>query len=436
MFRILFVYAPTTKLEGTSARFEGVIIREPEIRDEWTVYTLEGRHSMMKGKFKCNIILSDSSYNIGDRLNVNISSRIEDDKYRNNNLADGIYLSTYVKEIKDVSVAASPFYHTLGKLREFIKTKIYSVCKDDTGGVMLALLTGNRQFISDSLYEKTKICGVTHILVVSGLHVGILSGVLLKFLSKIKLKQKISVIICLLLLFLLVALCDFHSSAIRSVIMGTIMLLGTLISRRADPLNSLGFAVTVMTLINPFIAGSPSFLLSVFATFGVIFLAPMLEYLTYELKLRGRFARILNGAFDIIIVSVSATVCILPISTFYFGYISPLSAPVTVLIGLAVEFSLVLSALGVILSSIPFIKIIAIPVFYIAGIFTKYINLVIDFFGNFSFLLIDIDPKHSNLTFIFSSLLILTVWILYNNKKLKERKKNDAAEREDSKKLS
>ncbi len=432
IFSVSCVYTPIQELKGTTAKFEGTIIREPEHSGEWTVYTLKGKHSMLKGDLKCNIVTRDNIYNIGDRLNITVTLEPIENEYKNSNFADGVFLSSYIKTVNEVKTGHSPFYQNLGKLRGYIKNQIYSVCDGDIGGVMLALVTGNREFISDSLYEKTKVCGVTHIMVVSGLHVGILSGILLKVLSKLKVKRRISVFLCFVLFLSLIALCDFHTSAIRSVVMSSVMLSGSLISRRADPLNSLGFAVTVMALVNPFIAGSPSFLLSVFATFGVVFLSPMIQYLIAFLRLKGKFGRYLNSILDMIIVAVSATVCILPISTYYFGYVSPLSPLVIVLIGLAVEVTLILSTLGIVLSAIPFIKIISGMIFYIGGISTRYTNSVINFFGDFDNLIIYIDPKLSNFAFIFSSLLIFTVALLYNNKKRKERKKDDAAKREDS----
>ena len=264
-------------------------------------------------------------------------------------------------------------------------------------------------------------------MVVSGLHVGILSGILLKFLSKLKIKRKFSVTLCFALFLLLIALCDFHTSAIRSVVMSSVMLLGSLINRKAAPLNSLGLAVTVMTLVNPFIAGSPSFLLSVFATFGVVFVYPMLQYLLAPLRMKGKLGRYLNVILDMTIVATSATICILPVSTYYFGYISPLSPLVTVLIGFAVESALILSALGIILSPVPFVSVVADAIIYLANISTGYINSVMNFFGDFDNLIIYIDPKLWFFTFLFSSLLIFAVRLLYNNKKRQERKKNDAA---------
>ena len=427
VFFVSCVYAPLQSLCGTTADFEGTVIREPEHNGKWTVYTLKGKHSMLKGDLKCTVVTNDNVYNVGDRLNITVTLKPLDAKYKNNGLADGIFLSSYIKTANEIKIGSSPFYQSLGEIRTYIKNQIYSNSVEDTGGVMFALLTGNREFIPDSLYDKTKVCGVTHVMVVSGLHVGILSGILLKFLSKLKIKRKFSVTLCFALFLLLIALCDFHTSAIRSVVMSSVMLLGSLINRKADPLNSLGLAVTVMTLVNPFIAGSPSFLLSVFATFGVVFVYPMLQYLLAPLRMKGKLGRYLNVILDMTIVATSATICILPVSTYYFGYISPLSPLVTVLIGFAVESALILSALGIILSPVPFVSVVADAIIYLANISTGYINSVMNFFGDFDNLIIYIDPKLWFFTFIFSSLLIFAVRLLYNNKKRQERKKNDAA---------
>lgn len=420
-------YAPTSRLDGTTGKFTGIIIREPETHGEWTAYTLRGNHSMLYGRFKCTIVIKDNSFNIGDKLYLTVSCQALSGTYKNNNLADGIFVTTYVKSVNLVEKQASSFYTKLGGIRSFIKNQIFSVNHDDIGGVGLALLTGNRSFISDELYDKTKTCGVTHVMVVSGLHVGILSGILSKVLSKLKIKRKFTVILSFILFVLLISLCDFHTSAIRSVLMSVVFLSGSLANRRSDSMNSLGFAITVMTLFNPFISGSAAFLLSVFATFGVVFISPMVQYLTKSLRLSGKFGKLLNGISDAIIVSISATVCVLPISVYYFGYTSLLSPIVTVLIGFAVEAALILTALGIILAAIPFIKLISIPVIYVSGLFIRYINAVIGFFGNMDIFILNIEPEYTLLPFIFCSLLILVVWLLYNNKKQKERKNDDAA---------
>lgn len=435
IFSILFVYTPTTKLSGTTAEFEGVVINEPEKHGIIYSYNLKGTHSMLEGEFTCSVATNERLFEMGDSVKLSLNCEKLDPEYRNNDLASGRFVSAKIDDVISVTKEASLFYTTLGNLQKYIKKQILATDRNDIGGVMIALLSGDRSYISDPFYSKTSVCGVTHVMVVSGLHVSILSGVLFNFFQKLKVRRKIASFVIFLALLLLVAICDFHLSAIRSVIMSVIMLSGSLFFRKADSLNSLGLAVWLMVAVNPFIAGSVSFLLSVMATFGVIFVSPMISFLTQKLRFKGPLALPLNYIVDSVIVSVSATICLLPLLVEYFGSVTLLSPLVTALIGFMVGVVITLTVVGVLISAIPFLKIISAPILYVAGLCTGYINAVIDFFGNMQFTVVPIDYSWSFVSAILSALFVFAVWLLYK-KKLKERKNEDAAEREDSEKLA
>lgn len=435
IFSILFVYTPTAKLAGSVAEFEGVVTNKPEKHGIIYSYNLKGSHSLLEGEFKCSVVTNKRLFEMGDSVRLSLECEPLDKEYKNNDLANGRFVSAKIDDVISVSRKASLFYTTLGNLQKYIKNRILATDRNDIGGVMIALLSGDRSYISDSFYGKTKVCGVTHIMVVSGLHVSILSGVLLNFFQKIKLRRRIASFAVFLALMLLIAVCDFHLSAIRSVIMSVIILSGSLFFRKADSLNSLGLAVWIMVTVNPFIAGSVSFLLSVMATFGVVFLSPMISFLTEKLRLKGIFALPFNYIIDSVVVSLSATICLIPLLVEYFGSVTLLSPLVTALIGFMVGVVITLTVLGVSVSAIPYVKIISVPILYVAGLCTGYINAVIDFFGNMNFTILPIDHAWSFVSALLSAAFIFAVWLLYK-KKLKERKNEDAAKREDSEKLA
>ncbi len=435
LFTVQNVYTPVSLLADTKADIKATVISEPSTNYGYAYYHLKGEHPLLGREFKCALYLENLGLEIGDRVNMTVSLGELSSSFKNDNLSDGIFVSADALSVNSVVKKDSKLYTSLGKLRLYIKNEIFGNVRGDRGAVLIALLTGDREYISDSLYEKTKLCGVTHILVVSGMHLSIICGAVLNLFRKMKLKRRLAVFIIFLLIALVIAICDFHTSAIRSAIMSIIVLSGSLISRKADSLNSLGFAVTVMALFNPFIAGSAAFLLSVFATFGVIFVAPMIKLLTESLRFKGRFARPINFALDVITISLSALVCVFPITIYYYGYTSILSPLVTLLIGTAVEAALILTALGVLLSLFPIVYILSEPMILISGLFSDYTNAIIRFFGSTDVFLLVIDPDYTPLCFAFSAALVLVLWIFYN-KKLKERKDDDATFRKGSQKLA
>lgn len=437
-FTIEYAYAPASRLEGTSAEFTATVVNEPSLSNEYAYYVLKGSHPLLKRDIKCAFPSQNLGLEIGDRVNVTLNFEELSADYRSNNLSDGIFISTNIESVNSTVKSGSSFYTALGSVRLFIKDKITNSVHGDGGALLTALLTGDRSLLSDELYNKTKTCGVTHILVVSGLHLGILSGVVLRLFGKMKLRRKNAIFLIFLLLCAVIAICDFHTSAIRSGVMSIIMLSASLINRKADPLNSLGFAVTVMTIFNPFIAGSAAFLLSVFATLGVIFVAPMAKLLTEPLRFEGRLSKYLNGAVDVIIVSISALVCVFPITVYYYGYTSLLSPIVTVFIGTAVEVALVLTAAGVLLAALPIVYTLSAPIIFIAGIISRYLSAVISLFGSSEIFVLVIDPKYTPLCFVFTAAVILVLWVFYRKaaQKQKERKDVNASERKGSEKLT
>ncbi len=425
LFTVQYIYTPISLLADTKADIKATVISEPSTNYGYAYYYLKGEHPLLDGKFKCALSSENLGLEIGDRVNITVSLRELSGSFKNDNLSDGIFVSARASSVNSVVKKSSKFYSSLGELRLYIKNEIFGNVRGDNGAVLIALLTGDREYISNELYDKTKLCGVTHILVVSGMHLSILSGAVLNLFRKLKLKRKLAVFIVFLLIALVITICNFHTSAIRSAIMSIIMLSGSLISRKADSLNSLGFAVTVMVMANPFIAGSAAFLLSVFSTFGVIFVTPMIKLLTEGLRFKGKLSKILNYAGDVIIISVSALICVFPITIYYYGYTSLISPLVTIFIGTAVEASLILTALGVSFSLFPIIYALCEPILLISGILSGYINTVINIFGSTDAFLLVIDPDYTPLCFAFSTVSVLVLWIFYD-KKLKERKDENA----------
>ena len=220
-------------------------------------------------------------------------------------------------------------------------------------------------------------------------------------------------------IMLVLGVCGFHISAIRSAITYLVMLLGMLIKRRADALNSLGFAVFLIAVLNPQIAGSRSFLLSISATFGVVYLSPKLTNISLPKTLSGVRGSLIKKLCISVLVSVSALICILPILIFTFGYISVASVFVNLLITYAVSLALITTILGVITGLIPLLGTLVLTV---ASALGSYVMWVINFLGRSEIFVLYFNTGGK---FIFSALSVIAiVGIIY----LDARKKRKEAE--------
>lgn len=430
-----FNYLPKSRLADTSATMTATVISEPNVYPEYNRYVLKGKHPETGQTIKFSVVMDGGDIDIGDRVHITAAFSKLSPLYKSNSLSEGIFLDADIDELHLVTKDSDPFYTFLGKLRLYIKNVVFSSSKDDPAGVITALVTGDRNHISDELYAATKTVGITHFLVVSGLHLSIVSAAILLAAKNLGFKKRIGVFIAFAAICLMTVICNFHASAIRSAFMSLVTLSATLAKRKAVSLNSLGFAITVMTVINPFIAGSAAFLLSVFATFGVIYLSPAMLYFAEQIFFKEKPNKHIWNAISIIIVSLSALISILPLSVYYYGYVSLLSPVATMLIAFSANAVLITALVAVFASILPLLNIVVLPLIFISELLTKYIIFIITLFAKAEFLILTVDSRYANLCFLLSALFIVIIRYIYT-KKLKERKDEDASLGEDSQKLA
>ncbi len=421
-----FNYEAKSRLTNTRTTLNATVISEPDNSSGYKYCHFKGKHPETGRNIRFAAIVDTEDIDIGDKVNLTVDFETLDPIYETHNLSERIFIEANIRSVNDVSHDAAPVYTLFGNLRRFIKNVILSNSKGDSAAILVALVTGDRDSISNEVYSATVTTGVTHFLVVSGLHLSIISGAIMLGLKKLKLGKRIAVFCVFFAICLMIVVCNFHSSALRSAVMSLLTLLAPLISRRADSINSLGFAVSAMIIVNPFLAGNAAFLLSVFATFGVIYLSPALLYIVNDLFLGEKPKKWIADAVLIFVISLSALVTVFPISVYYFGCVSLLSPIVTVLISFAVEEALILTLIAIALSAVPFGHFIATPIILLASLFSQFIIFVITLFARFDFAVLTIDPAYANVFVLLSAVFIVVIRFIYS-KKLKERKCEDAS---------
>ncbi|MBI9102354.1 MAG: ComEC/Rec2 family competence protein [Spirochaetales bacterium] len=179
----------------------------------------------------------------------------------------------------------------------------------EAGGFLKALLLGIRDDLGSLLLMNFKRAGVMHILALSGMHLGLLTGILSLILIPLAGKRWTYPFIMIFLVFYLF-LAGCKVSLLRAFFMFSISGLASYTGRRMPPLRSLGISFFIMTLITPSGIFSPGFQLS-FAALGGIFLI--------GLPLGRLFSsRLPSIIFYPLGVSLGAQMATLPILLFHF----------------------------------------------------------------------------------------------------------------------
>ncbi|MBP5170838.1 MAG: ComEC/Rec2 family competence protein [Bacteroidales bacterium] len=143
--------------------------------------------------------------------------------------------------------------------------------------LVAALTLGEKSLIDSPLKQRFASAGVAHILAVSGMHVGIVCGLLGLLLRPLVRRRRLETLRQLLLTALLwgyACLTGLSASVVRAVLMFSVVALGRCLRRRTSSWNALGFAAFVMLAIRPFYLFDAGFQLSFAAVASILWLQP------------------------------------------------------------------------------------------------------------------------------------------------------------------
>lgn len=305
------------------------------------------------------------------------------------NIAENRYLAAEYESFEVLWQADRDVFYYCAAFKQAVTEKLAEYLGGDYFGLVRGMLFGETASISNNTLQSFRASGVSHLLAVSGLHTSLWCGLLLSLLTLLKIPKKLHGIFCGAFLLLFCAVAAFTPSVVRASLMTALAVAAPLFRRKADALNSLGFAVTALVLYNPYTVFSISFLLSVSATLGVILSKPAEEKI-YEFNKkipRLRLRRIVNYILTTVCVSVYAAVFTLPFSACFFRTFS-IIAPLTNVLAVKLAFyALIVSVIALTVSCIPFyaVQTAAILLFKICKSILYTVIAITRFFGGFRF---------------------------------------------------
>lgn len=181
--------------------------------------------------------------------------------------------------------------------------------------VLQALTIGDKSLLDEDLKQSYSAVGATHILAVSGLHVGIIAMILGFFLKPLDRKRygkyiRALALVSFLWLYALVA--GLSPSVTRATIMFTVLIVGQVFTRTVSTYNSLAFAAFIICLVNPIALYDAGFQLSFLAVLSIVFFYPRIKKLFYFKN------RIANGIWNLVAVSVAANIGTFPVVIYLF----------------------------------------------------------------------------------------------------------------------
>ncbi|MFT5749189.1 MAG: competence protein ComEC [Ancylomarina sp.] len=187
--------------------------------------------------------------------------------------------------------------------------------KNEAYEILSALTLGAREEVSDDVKSVWTAAGATHVLAVSGLHVGIIFGVmqfLLSFLSGSKLGRYIRAVILILCLWSYALITGLSPSVMRAASMFSILALALMINRKGTIYNSLMISACALLLYDPFVLFDVGFQFSYLAVISIVFFQPKFENLIEVHPF------VLRWSWKLFTVSLAAQVGTFPLAVYYF----------------------------------------------------------------------------------------------------------------------
>lgn len=207
----------------------------------------------------------------------------------------------------------------IADFRSKLQTKIESYFKEpdgslsQTGAVLEALLLGNRNRLDVSTTTTLQESGLFHLFAISGAHIFIISYVLFLFLKILRTPTRISYLILIFVLVFFTFLVEGRPSVMRASLMASLFLLGKLIWKDVNLLNTLSISAFILLVFNPFNLYSLGFQLTFTATLSIIlFYSKILKYLP---KLPFKIS-------EIMAVSLAAQIGVLPLILIAFNRVT------------------------------------------------------------------------------------------------------------------
>ena len=215
-------------------------------------------------------------------------------------------------------------------------------------GILSALTLGYREELNKGVQQSFSASGAMHILAVSGLHTGIVWGMIVWLLTLGGLAkplydqrawQCVLSILTLLALWVYAFVTGLSPSVMRSVLMVTVVEIGWIFRRDTVSINTLAAAAVIILIIDPLALWSVSFQLSFAAVAALLVVGKWLEQ---HIVIYGKVWRYIGG---LLLVALAAQIGTLPLTLHYFGQTSNYFA-LTNLVVIPAAFILLVLGIG------------------------------------------------------------------------------------------
>lgn len=218
-------------------------------------------------------------------------------------------------ELEKAKILKSSNGSFIHNIQKYIKDTINGTLTDEEGNLLLAILLGDKDKLSEDIQERFKTSNLSHMLAVSGAHVSYIILGLTYVLQNSIIGKKNEKIVCIIFLLFFMAITNFTPSVTRACIMAVLTLFSGIIYRKSDVYTNISVAALITLIFNPYNLLDLGFQLSYGGTIGIIIFIKRIQ----EKKSN---SKVINYIKQMELVSIYANIIIIPIMMYHFNTVS------------------------------------------------------------------------------------------------------------------
>lgn len=296
---------------------------------------------------------------------------------RNYYLSENVFMGGYAKgDINISQPERKPIGYYPLAMRAYIKNTVSRLIPGERGALATALLIGDKSNLPKSVSDSFSSAGISHLIAVSGLHLSIWCLFILKIFDVFRLRRRAGAIISAAFVIVFMAVSGFTYSVMRAGFMMLVMLLGTLLSRQSDSLNSLGIALVILCFVNPYCVMSLGLRLSFLSTLGIIVGYGNIDFPLnpYIARVRNKYARrVCEFIFGSVRSTVLACAFTLPVMILDLGKVSLIAIPANLISDLPASACMILSGLTTLTAKFSFLRVIMAGLADLSGVCASFL---------------------------------------------------------------
>lgn len=377
---------------GEKILFEGVVVEEPDARDQVTRLIVRMERIFHEGserpieKLVLLTVPRHPEFEYGDLLSVAGTLKapeafMSDDTgklfdYPAYLSAKGVHYEMAFPTLEAVGKGkGNPVRAALFSLKKRFIENVGELLHEPESSLLAGLVVGAKQSLGNALLDKFRAVGLIHIVVLSGYNITIIAQSIMRVLGF--LRPALSASFASLTIVLFAIMVGGGATVVRASLMALLVILARRAGRVYDVTLALSLAGFLMVLHNPkILAFDPSFQLSFLATVGLIYFAPLVERRVAWLPERFLIR-------EVAVATLATQLFVLPFLVYQMGAVSLVALPVNLLTLVFIPATMFFGFLAGVLGFAG--ALLAFPFAFAAEMFLSYILFVVSIFSKIPF---------------------------------------------------